>query len=269
MPTSLETKEQSHSSGNLHLTTSQARSLPTEPHTLSHLEKLLHEYTKLHKSLVDEIDSEQYKIREDSRKRLKIQVHESHEDEVRRLKTRHSGSCHTNGNVTNFNSRTKRLAENPPNRKEYTKISENFQRERAHRRSSSSSQQSAKTASIPQLKDEIDASALQQPKSILRKPRDRFLEYPTAVREGVRPLHHQPSEKPHQQKEEQVEFPYISTNVPQPFRPKLSVDIPAEFSTQTETPNLETTSSPFSTKPTRLRPDCDFCHFVEIVSTTF
>ena len=86
MSTGLETTEQSKSHGNLSPAPPRTRTLPRKPDTSKHFDELLCEYTKIHKSLVDEIDSEQFNIKQASRDRLQHRNDCSHDLELHRLK---------------------------------------------------------------------------------------------------------------------------------------------------------------------------------------
>ena len=86
MSVGLEKIEQSQDSNDTPLVPSQARTLHTELDKSSHLNQMLDEYTKLQKNLIDEIQSEQYMIQQDSRKSLRLYIDNAHNSVVRLLR---------------------------------------------------------------------------------------------------------------------------------------------------------------------------------------
>ena len=200
MSVGLEKSEQSKGSNDTPLVPSQARSLHTELDKSSHLDQLLDEYTRLQKSLIDEIHSEQYMIQQDSRKRLKLCVDNAHNDEVRRLTVTYPCDYDANGKFEESGKRQMQptrvggLAEKGAENLLQVDISDNFESKPTDRISRLFSQQSEITAIMPrppapepELKKNEDGLLPLQPKSILGEPRDRFPEYPTTIREGVAP----------------------------------------------------------------------------------
>ena len=200
----LEKSEQSQGSNDTPLVPSQARTLHTELDKSSHLDQLLDEYTRLQKSLIDEIHSEQYIIQQDSRERLKIWVDNAHNDEVRRLTVIYPYGYDTNGKFKESGKRQTQPtrvggwgeidAEIDAADSLQVDVPDNFEREPTDRKSHLTSPQSEITAIMPrppapepELEKNEDELLPLQPKSILREPRDRFPEYPTTTREGVAP----------------------------------------------------------------------------------
>lgn len=209
MPVGLKKSEQSQGSDDTPLVPSQARTLHTEPDKSSHLEQLLDEYTRLQKSLIDEIHSEQYIIQQDSRKRLKVWVDNAHDDEVRRLTVTYPYYYDANG----FKESKKRqmqpskagaLVEDVENLLQGDN-SDDSESKPTDRKANLCSQRSEITAimprlpaSEPELKKNEDKLPPLQPESIIRKSKDRFPEYSTTTSEGVTSLSSQPIKEPFQ-----------------------------------------------------------------------
>ena len=208
MSVGLKKSEQSQGSNDTPLVPSQARTFHTEPDKSSHLEQLLDAYTRLQKSLIDEIHSEQYIIQQDSRKRLKVWVDNAHDDEVRRLTVTYPYYYDTNGEF----KKSKKRQMQPSNAGALVEDVENLlqgdnsddtESKPTDRTANLCSQRSEITpiiprppASEPELKENEDKLLPLQLESILRKSKDRFPEYSTTKREDVTPQPSQPIKEP-------------------------------------------------------------------------
>ena len=155
MSTDLEKSEQSQGSNDTLLVPSQARTLHTEPDNSSHLDRLLDEYTRLQKNLIDEIHSEQYIIQQDSRKCLKNWVDTAHNDEVRRLTDIYPYCYDANGEFKDSGKRQMQpssvsgLAEKNAENLLQVETSDDFESKPTDRTSNLSSQPSETTAIMP------------------------------------------------------------------------------------------------------------------------
>ena len=139
-------------------------------------------------------------------------------NEVRRLAVTYPYYYDANGEFKELGKRQMQptrvggLAEKDAGNLPQVDISDNFESKPTDITSNSSSQRSEITAimprqpaSEPELKKNDDKFLPIQPKSILRKPRDRFPEYSTTIREGVAPHPSQPTKEPLQPVDNQAE----------------------------------------------------------------
>ena len=95
-PAIIGSNKQPQTNGDTISISSQASTLTAGTEKKSHIERLLNEYTRLQRNIVQEVHSEQYNIEKESRVRLQQRIDLAHESEIRHLHHINSGQ---NGSI--------------------------------------------------------------------------------------------------------------------------------------------------------------------------